>query len=412
MSWLPNTIIKVNGVAKTDYTIEGVNIVMGRSDISFQSPGGYAQISMLDYPSTDIDINDEIVVQIDNYAGTPTTIFTGFVTDFQTSVLNSGSAKVTYITDITATGPLSKLNIKEINKDGYPEQKDGDRILAILDEAYATTWDELPDTKIWTDYTTETWNDLRGYTADHIDTPGTYDLYAEPASTINGYLYASVVADSGLGQLYETTTGTIGYADQDHRADYLTANGFLNIPSTNVLSDGISVQTSRNNLTNDVIVSYDPDSLTVEVSDPTSIDTYGKVTTNIDTYLKNEADALTVGQRAVLLNAYPAPILQNIGVQIDAPTMTESLLNGLVGVFFGQPISIDDIPSLLYPSGFFGYVEGWSWNINRFNARLDLNVSDFRFFAVPVAWQDVYAGETWDTIEPTLDWANALLGVN
>ena len=412
MSWLPNTIIKINGVAKTSYTIEGVSLSMGRTDITQQSPGGFASIQMLDYPSTDVTLNDIIVVQIENYSGTPITIFTGYVTDFTTQVLESGKDKVTFITDIVATSALSKLGIKEINKSGYPEQKDGDRILAILDEAYATSWDELPATKIWTDYTTETWADLRGYDSTYIDTPGTYDLYAEPALPTNGYLYASVVADSGVGQLFETTDGLIGYADQDHRADYLTANGFLNIPSTNVLSDGISVQTSRNNLTNDVIVSYDPDSLTVEVSDPTSIDTYGKVTTNIETYLKNEADALTVGQRAVLLNAYPAPILQNIGVQIDAPTMTESLLNGLVGVFFGQPISIDDIPSLLYPTGFFGYVEGWSWNINRFNARLDLNVSDFRFYAVPVAWQDVYAGETWDTIEPTLDWANALLGVN
>jgi len=31
---------------------------------------------------------------------------------------------------------------------------------------------------------------------------------------------------------------------------------------------------------------------------------------------------------------------------------------------------------------------------------------------VPVAWQDVFAGEIWDTIDPALQWQDALLGVN
>jgi len=29
-----------------------------------------------------------------------------------------------------------------------------------------------------------------------------------------------------------------------------------------------------------------------------------------------------------------------------------------------------------------------------------------------VAWQDVFAGEIWDTIDPGLQWQDALLGVN
>jgi hypothetical protein len=29
-----------------------------------------------------------------------------------------------------------------------------------------------------------------------------------------------------------------------------------------------------------------------------------------------------------------------------------------------------------------------------------------------VAWQDVYAGEIWSTIDPSLQWQDALLGVN
>jgi hypothetical protein len=92
--------------------------------------------------------------------------------------------------------------------------------------------------------------------------------------------------------------------------------------------------------------------------------------------------------------------------------MTSSLLNSLIGVFFGMPVSVTDFPALLYPNQFFGYVEGWQWDIDRFTARLTLNVSDFTFSAVPVAWQDVFAGEIWSTIDPSLQWQDALLGVN
>jgi hypothetical protein len=136
------------------------------------------------------------------------------------------------------------------------------------------------------------------------------------------------------------------------------------------------------------------------------------VTSSIETFLKDATDAETLADRIVLLNAYPQPVIQGIKIQIDAPTMTQSLLNALVGVFFGLPVSVTDFPALLFPGQFFGYVEGWEWNIDRFTATLTLNVSDFTFSAVPVAWQDVFAGEIWDTIDPGLQWQDALLGVN
>jgi hypothetical protein len=206
--------------------------------------------------------------------------------------------------------------------------------------------------------------------------------------------------------------GNIGYADQDHRADYLSANGFLDISKNFILSDGIGVSTSRNNIVNDAIVTYgDPES-SVQTIDPDSIELYGRIAANTTTFLKNQTDAETFADRQILLNSSPEPVIEGIGIQIDAPTMNSTLLNGLVGIFFGLPVSITNFPSGLYPNQFFGYVEGWTWTINRFEARLDINVSDVKFSAIPVAWQDVYAGETWATIDPSLQWLNALLGVN
>ena len=386
---------------------------MGRDDVQQQSTAGFATIDFLNLPYTDVEIFDEITVTLDNFAGTDTNIFTGTITDVSVSVLDAGTTN-TFITQISASGGLSKLAAKEANLVGYPEQKDGDRIVSVITDTFGLKWNELPATQVWTDYTTETWNDLLGVDISDIDTPGTYDLFdstTDPGA-INALNYVQTVADSGSGYIFETTSGGIGYQDQDHRADYVSANGFINISKNFILADGINVTTSRNDIINDAIITYGDPTASFQTEELDSISLYGRITASIDTYLKTSTDAETLADRIVLLNAYPQPVIQGIQIQIDAPTMTQPLLDALVGVFFGMPVSVTDFPALLFPNQFFGYVEGWSWDIDRFTARLTLNVSDFTFSAVPVAWQDVFAGESWSTIDPALQWQDALLGVN
>jgi hypothetical protein len=411
--WSPNATVKINGTAVTNYTLEGVQISMGRDDVQQQSSAGFATIDFLNLPYTDVEIFDEVSITLDNFTGVDTTIFTGTITDVSVQVLDAGTTN-TFITQISASGGLSKLAAKEANLVGYPEQKDGDRIVSVITDTFGLKWNELPATQVWTDYTTETWNDLLGVDISDIDTPGTYDLFdstSDPGA-INALNYVQTVADSGSGYIFETTSGGIGYQDQDHRADYVSANGFINISKNFILADGINVTTSRNDIINDAIITYGDPTASFQTEELDSISLYGRITASIDTYLKTATDAETLADRTVLLNAYPQPVIQGIQIQIDAPTMTSTLLNGLVGVFFGMPVSVTDFPALLFPNQFFGYVEGWSWDIDRFTARLTLNVSDFTFSAVPVAWQDVFAGEIWSTIDPGLQWQDALLGVN
>jgi hypothetical protein len=413
MPWSPNATVSINGTPVTAFTLEGVQISMGRDDVQQQSTAGFATIDFLNLPYTDVEIFDEVSITLENFAGADTTIFTGTVTDVSVSVLDAGTTN-TFITQISASGGLSKLAAKEANIVGYLEQKDGDRIVSVITDTFGLKWNEIPPTQIWDDYTTETWNDLLGVDISDIDTPGTYDLFdstGDPGA-INALSYVQIVADSGSGFIFETTTGGIGYQDQDHRADYVTANGFINIGKNFILADGINVTTSRNEIINDAIVTYGDPTASFETEELDSISLYGRVTTSIDTFLKTSTDAETLADRIVLLNAYPEPVIQGIKIQIDAPTMTQPLLDALVGVFFGMPVSVTDFPALLFPGQFFGYVEGWEWDIDRFTATLTLNVSDFTFSAVPVAWQDVFVSEIWDTIDPALQWQDALLGVN
>lgn len=413
MPWSPNATVSINGTPVTAFTLEGVQISMGRDDVQQQSSAGFATIDFLNLPYTDVEIFDEVSITLENFAGADTTIFTGTVTDVSVSVLDAGTTN-TFITQISASGGLSRLAAKEANIVGYPEQKDGDRIVSVITDTFGLKWNEIPPTQIWDDYTTQTWNDLLGVDISDIDTPGTYDLFdstGDPGA-INALSYVQIVADSGSGFIFETTTGGIGYQDQDHRADYVTANGFINIGKNFILADGINVTTSRNEIINDAIVTYGDPTASFETEELDSISLYGRVTTSIDTFLKTSTDAETLADRIVLLNAYPEPVIQGIKIQIDAPTMTQPLLDALVGVFFGMPVSVTDFPALLFPGQFFGYVEGWEWDIDRFTATLTLNVSDFTFSAVPVAWQDVFVSEIWDTIDPALQWQDALLGVN
>jgi hypothetical protein len=413
MPWSPNATVSINGTPVTAFTLEGVQISMGRDDVQQQSSAGFATIDFLNLPYTDVEIFDEVSITLENFAGADTTIFTGTVTDVSVSVLDAGTTN-TFITQISASGGLSKLAAKEANIVGYLEQKDGDRIVSVITDTFGLKWNEIPPTQIWDDYTTETWNDLLGVDISDIDTPGTYDLFdstGDPGA-INALSYVQIVADSGSGFIFETTTGGIGYQDQDHRADYVTANGFINIGKNFILADGINVTTSRNEIINDAIVTYGDPTASFETEELDSISLYGRVTTSIDTFLKTSTDAETLADRIVLLNAYPEPVIQGIKIQIDAPTMTQPLLDALVGVFFGMPVSVTDFPALLFPGQFFGYVEGWEWDIDRFTATLTLNVSDFTFSAVPVAWQDVFVSEIWSTIDPGLQWQDALLGVN
>ncbi len=111
-------------------------------------------------------------------------------------------------------------------------------------DTFGLKWNELPATQIWTDYTTETWSSLLGVDVSAIDTPGTYDLFSSVAAPepLNALNYVQIVADSGSGFIYETTSGGIGYQDQDARADYVSANGFVNISKNFILISSGSLE--------------------------------------------------------------------------------------------------------------------------------------------------------------------------
>ncbi len=77
MPWSPNATVKINGTAVTNYTLEGVQISMGRDDVQQQSSAGFATIDFLNLPYTDVEIFDTIQVTLDNFTGVDTNVAAG-----------------------------------------------------------------------------------------------------------------------------------------------------------------------------------------------------------------------------------------------------------------------------------------------------------------------------------------------
>lgn len=408
--WNPTTTITVAGNNLTSYTLQGLTINLGRLDITQQSYAGFCQLVLRDCPADLININDEIQISLATTSST-VPIFTGFITDLNSAIVaSSANVKVVDLT-INAVSVLSKLAAGFANNKGYAQEKDGTRMLNVISELIGTQWQQLNSSQTWNDYSTQTWNDLLGVDVSEVDTPGTFDLYAVTADPQEGLGYAQIVANSGMGQLYENGDGSIGYADQDRRADYYSLNGATTLNPNYILSDGITVNKSKYNVINNVDVSYGNPSATLNSFDGNSIAQYGLGSSSVQTFLKNTIDAQTTADRIILLNKEPAPKLEGISLLLENDAITDADRDALIQIFFGQPFEIVGLPSLLYSGDFVGYLEGWSWTINRKGAKLDLTLSDIAYSASLVEWQDVSAAEAWNTLSATLTWVDATLGV-
>jgi hypothetical protein len=408
--WNPTTTITIAGNNLTSYTLQGLTINLGRSDITQQSYAGFCQLVLRDCPTDLININDEIQISLDTTNAT-VPIFTGFITDLNSAIVASSANVKVVDLSINAVSVLSKLAAGFANNKGYALEKDGTRMLNVISELIGTQWQQLNSSQTWNDYTTQTWNDLLGVDVSEVDTPGTFDLYAVIADPQEGLGYAQIVANSGMGQLYENADGSIGYADQDRRADYYSLNGATTLDSNYILSDGITINKSKYNVVNNVDVSYGDPSATLNAFDANSIAQYGLGSSSVQTFLEDTVDAQTTADRIILLNREPAAKLEGISLLLENDAITDADRDALIQIFFGQPFEIVGLPSLLYSGAFLGYLEGWSWTINRKGAKLDLTLSDIAYSASLVEWQDVSAAEAWNTLSNTLTWVDATLGV-
>jgi len=224
------------------------------------------------------------------------------------------------------------------------------------------------------------------------------------------YNIASLIANSAFGYLYEDNEGNIGYADADHRQNYLLTNGYVDLDARHALGQGLSTITRSGDIRNDIIINYGSNfNFEKTATSAESIALYGYKAESIQSTIHSAVDAQAVADRYIAQRAFPQPAFQSITFPITNPEIDNSDRDNLLGIFMGQPLNIENLPTQITLGDFQGYVEGWSWS-TRFNELfLTINLSPTAFSQFAMRWDTVNIGEAWNTLSATLTWEYATI---
>jgi len=410
--WTPDWKLTVGGVDYTDIAISDIQHEAGRTDIYLQPNPSYVQISLvaLNGQTLPFDINDSLDLQVKNSAGTYVNIFGGDITDVTVAVGATGSIATVVEYTLTAMGSFAKI-AKEIYTGTISQDEDGNQIYDVLSSVLLGTWNDVPAASQWSTYNaTETWANAVNLGLGEIDQPGLYTMENRGSEPDTIYNILSLIANSAFGYLYEDNAGNIGYADADHRQNYLLTNGYVDLDAGHALGSGLSTVMRSGDVRNDIYINYGNNFNSQETAtSPSSIALYGYKSESINSVLHSAVDAQAVADRYIAQRAFPQPTFQSITFPITNPEIDNSDRDALLGVFMGMPVYLANLPTQISGGAFEGYVEGWSWS-TRFNELfLTINVSPVAFSQVAMRWNTTPATEAWNTLSPTLTWEYATI---
>jgi hypothetical protein len=413
-AWSPDWKLTVAGVDYTDIAISDIQHEAGRTDIYQQPNPSYLQITFvaLSNQTLPFDINDSLSLQVKDTSAAYVNIFGGDITDITVSVGATGSNATVIEYTVLAMGSLVKL-AKELFSDAISQDEDGNQIYDLLSSVLLGTWNDVPAAETWAGYDpTETWANAVNLGLGEIDQPGLYTMQSRGGGADPDTIYniASLIANSAFGYLYEDNEGNIGYADADHRQNYLLTNGYVDLDANHALGQGLSTITRSGDIRNDIIINYGSNfGLEKTATSATSIATYGYKAESVQSTIHSAVDAQAVADRYIAQRAFPQPAFQSITFPITNPEIDNSDRDNLLGVFMGQPLNIQNLPAQISSGEFEGYIEGWSWS-TRFNELfLTINLSPVAFSQVAMRWNTTPITEAWNTLSPTLTWEYATI---
>jgi hypothetical protein len=409
MTWLPEWRVTVGDDVYT--TVTSVSYATGRLDIDRQCTAGYCRVEIINTDGSPFTINvtEPITLELKNSSGTYITVFGGEVSDFSIGVRSPEESGYITTGTILGIGSLAKLT-KAIYNTALAEGLDGAQIAAILGAALNLTWAEVTPTVTWATYpATVTWDNAETYVGT-IDS-GFYTMVSQAAQpTVKSQTLVDQIATSALGQIYESTsTGLVNYDDADHRSTYLAANGFTNLDGSYATPSSIQSQTQIARIRNSLIYKYGTGyASTYSTSDSDSIASYGLYERSFESNIKNLADITDIGSRELNLRKNPRGSLGAITFRLDNPDMPSAMLDSLIGVFFGQPVLIQNLPSNLLNGAFDGFVENVAVRATPPFVDITLYISATDFSLSTTQWESVLpASLIWTGVNGTLTWTNA-----
>jgi hypothetical protein len=356
------------------------------------------------------EINDTISVEVQDASAVYVPIFGGSVVDIAVSVSQVGSSAYTQEVTITALGALARLQ-KALTDGVLTQDFDGNQIATILGAILFSQWQQVPAALQWSTYDpTTTWANAGNNGYGEIDTPGNYELAQRASNRTVVYDLVAALATSGLGYIGESAQGQIFYADSTHRTTYLAANGYTDLTANHALGQGITIKTRAGDVRNDLTIKYGTLSASeVSDTDPDSIALYGDLAQIITTTIKHAADATSQAAFYLALRAYPQPIFDSITYALTNPELDNGDRDALINIFMGQPIALNDLPPNMSAGVFQGFVEGWTFRASYNQLDITILMSPLAYSLQAMQWEDVPINELWNTVSPTLDWANATI---
>jgi len=398
MPWLPSWRVTVGDNVYTSVT--SVSYASGRTDIDRQPTAGYCQVEIVNTDNTPFTINvtESILLELKDTTGSYVTVFGGEVSDFSIGVRSPNETGFVTTGTVLGIGSLAKLT-KAVYNTALSEGLDGAQIAAILDGALNLNWNEVTPTVTWDTYpATVTWANAESYVGT-VDS-GFYTMIALAASaTAKSQTLTDQIANSGLGQVYENRYGNVCFDDADHRSNYLSANGYTFLDADYAVPTSIKSTTAISRIRNSLIYKYSTGyGSTYSTSDTDSIALYGLYERSQESNIKNLSEITDIATRQLNLRRSPRAQLEAITFRLDNPTMPDAMRNSLIGVFFGQPMLISNLPSNLLGGTFEGFVENIALRATPTYVDLTLYLTA----------TDLSLSTTqWDTVIPsTIDWAS------
>jgi hypothetical protein len=408
MTWVPAWRVTVGDDVYT--TVTAVSYATGRTDIDRQPSAGYCQVDIINTDNAPFTINvtESVTLELKDSTGAYVTVFGGEVSDFNVAVRSPDETGYVTTGTILGVGSLSKLT-KAIYNTALAEGLDGAQINEIVGAALNLKWNEITPTVTWDTYPpTQTWSDAESYVGT-IDS-GFYTMISQTANaTAKSGTLADQIAQSALGQLSEDRYGKVDYDDADHRSNYLAANGFTALDGSYATPSSIQSQTQIARIRNSLIYRYSTDyGSTYSTSDEDSIASFGLFEKSTQSNIKDLADITEIATRELNLRKNPRGSLGAITFRLDNSNMPDSMLDSLIGIFFGQPVLINNLPSNLLGGTFDGFVENIALRANPTSVDMTLYISATDFSLSTTQWETVLpASLIWTGVNGTLTWTNA-----
>ena len=408
MTWLPQWRVTVGDDVYTNVT--SVSYSTGRLDIDRQATAGYCRVEIVNTTGAEFTINvtEPVTLELKNSSGTYVKVFAGEVSDFNIGVRSPEESGFITTGTILGIGALSKL-AKAIYNTALSEGLDGAQIALILGAALNLSWAEVTPTDTWATYPADvTWENAESYVGE-VDS-GFYTMISQSASaTAKSQTLVDQIANSALGQVYETADNKVNYDDADHRSNYLAANGYVALDGGYATPSTISSTTQTARIRNSLIYKYGTGyGSAYSVSDSDSIASYGLFEKSFESNIKNLADITDIGTREINLRKSAKASLGSITFRLDNQDMPNSMRDSLIGVFFGMPVIINNLPSNLLGGTFEGFVEDITMKATPTYVDLILYITATEFSLSTTQWETAIPSSTiWSGVTGTLIWNNA-----